>query len=392
MSLLEKMMPLRVRAGIKAVKLAKDIVTNDGDESIVKTIEKKTAEAIVDTVIPDKEIQKEIGAAGKVVTEVAKGTSSVVSSVAVGTTKVVTGVAKGATGIFSSKQEDNQEGGDIEAQEQENNTDQTNSQVVETSESEKVDENTESEKTESSNTDIKTNSASDTSNNSSSQTKTNPEVGTIGDLSLKIEGDFISAKEWNTLISTVSSFSSTINKFNDTNEDYQNKAQEQLDAIAEQAQKDKDAQKDKEDAQQAVNEAQNQEIQRFQTDVKRILSTPNFSVQKNTWRFTNHSKSAAATTLQFSFAQEIKHAEAWIQSWHLEYANRDVVKEVGISLDLRYSGKSATVAVQAPYRDKSGYYDDPYSGEVTVVVFAEHDQGSFSEASPQSSPSEDQQQ
>lgn len=163
-------------------------------------------------------------------------------------------------------------------------------------------------------------------------------------LSQKNNNDYITAREWNTLLKAVKDNLVQISTLQKTAEETKSSESETSAGG---------------DSAPETNDQENEPI-----------SQNNILFQSQTWDFKDQKGSAAVGNLTFNFEQNVTSAEAFIKSWRLEYKNREFVKEAGIQLLLQTDNKQVLVTVKAPLKDASGIYDDAYSGEITVVVLA----------------------
>ncbi len=75
-----------------------------------------------------------------------------------------------------------------------------------------------------------------------------------------------------------------------------------------------------------------------------------------------------------AFESTVRHANACIQSWDVQYVNKDrafyraLVKIDNVQIN---TDNSVQFDVSAGVRDHSGVWDDEYQGEVEVLVIAE---------------------
>lgn len=73
------------------------------------------------------------------------------------------------------------------------------------------------------------------------------------------------------------------------------------------------------------------------------------------------------------FGSAVRRADAALKGYNIRYNNGDhhlLQQEVNI-IDVARNNNSATVTVEYLLRDSSGNIDDPYSGTVQVLVFAD---------------------
>jgi len=93
----------------------------------------------------------------------------------------------------------------------------------------------------------------------------------------------------------------------------------------------------------------------------------------------NPSKGDAQTERGFVvFNARVREAEASIKGFEIGYTEGDheLYKEMINIFNVRPEGETVSFEVEFGLRDDSGNWDDPYSGQVTVLVMADlHDSG-----------------